>query len=184
MEGLLRQEEDPFFILKFGGYGITTAASKSLTADRSWLPQDATVFFRPGADADPKAKTPITNDLRILVLRVEFISPAADTPKVIMCCLHHIQPKRELKNFEDYLATFSYGGNKVFARRAERVVDYEDSYSILKGQLIEHDLFAIRDSDAVVNMLVKPILEVYRSHRYSPGESGSMPSRPRPTSDH
>ena len=169
VEGLLKHDEvSPFAIITSSGYAITTAASKSLTMYRPWLPHDATVFFRPITSSTPvqsKAKTPISLGLNMLVLRVEFVSAAADRPQVLMACLHHVKMKRGAQYFEDLNSTFAYGGGIIFARRAEGVVDYEDAACIIKGRLIQADLFAIENSDAIVTRLVQPILEIYRSRR-------------------
>lgn len=84
-------------------------------------------------------------------------------PYVLAGVIYDISVKAVAKpftKFEQVLSYFETFERKVF--KDYGAIDYEDSYLRFKGQLEKTNLFDIKDSQDVMEMIVKPCLDSYR----------------------
>jgi hypothetical protein len=167
IEGLLSEEEEKFIIGKPAGYGVSTRKSTSLETSNVgfWLTRKLAVFFVPEEKAESKGGqtvTKIDDDLKVLYLRIVLNDEKIGEPAVYSGVLYSIQRKQAHwpKKFEDVMGHLEYNDHKVF-KNPEKI-DFEDAYIKIRGELVKNDLFDINDSEAIVNRIIKPSLELYR----------------------
>lgn len=166
VEGQLLQEKEVFLIGRPSGYGVTTRTSTGLDPVNveMWFPQDLTVFFVPESATETRrgqTYTPFDESLRVLLLRVELHGKHLDEPRVISGCISRVRSKKQkAKKFEKLMWIFAYKGRRVFETLPQ--LSYDDSYCSLEGQLSERPLYSIKSADHVQNLLVGPMVELYR----------------------
>ena len=57
---------------------------------------------------------------------------------------------------------FEYDANIIFQNPEQ--IEYEDSNIALKGELVKNNLFDINNTEAILEKIVKPSLELYREY--------------------
>jgi len=165
IEGIL--SEEGFIIGKPGGYGITAKRSSGLesTNVNFWLMRKFSVFFVPKERTDTKGgqvETYIDDSLKVLYLRFVLNDRDIKEPMIYSGIFHNISVKPQakwVKKFENLMGHFEYNDNKIF-QNVERI-SYEDNTVKLQGKLIGNNLFDINDSEAIVNKIVRPLLDLY-----------------------
>lgn len=163
VEGILQLEEEQFVICRPSGYAVTTRTSTGLEPINVelWQPKAFTVCFCP-SDKTKMEKgqtfTAITDDLKLLFVDIELYGKQLDGPTVLAGCLRNISLKKESKKFEHLMAwLFSYNRGKVFS-----TTPYEDKSVSYNANFIKKRLFSIKDSEAVKDALVDPMLKIFR----------------------
>ena len=162
VEGMLQLEEEQFVICRPSGYAVTTRTSTGLEPSNVelWLPRAFTVCFCPSDKTKMEkgqTNTPITDDLKLLVMDIALKGKQVDSPTILAGCLSNISPKKEYEKFERFMYAFSYNRGKAFS-----ATSYEDSYVSFSAQYIKRRLFSIKDSDAVKKELVDPMIKMFR----------------------
>ncbi|MFC1896560.1 hypothetical protein ACFL0Q_07885 [Thermodesulfobacteriota bacterium] len=167
VEGILHDEEERFVIGRPAGYGITSARSTGLESNSvmQWLMRKLIVFFVP----EDKTKvergqtiTMIDNNLRVIILRIVFNDKNINEPVIYPGVLYKIEKKQQTKwtKFEHAMGHIEYNGDKIFKDISE--IKFEDAYMKLQGKLKKERLFDIKDSDSIVDIIIKPTLALYR----------------------
>lgn len=163
IEGIL--SEKGFVIGKPRGYQISTRYSMGLESNlvNLWLLRKFGVFFCEKEKTTEKrgaTRTEIDDDLKILYLRITLNDKEFTKPAVDVWVLYNIQGKANwVKKFEDLMGYFEYNEQKIFKDIQE--IKYEDKTVRLRGKGLRKYLFEINDSDAVLNKIIKPWLELY-----------------------
>lgn len=168
VEGIL--SEEGFVIGKPGGYGITAKRSSGLesTNVNLWLMRKFSVFFVPKERTDTKGgqvETYIHDNLKVLYLRFVLNDKDIKEPMVYSGVLHSVTVKPQAKwvrKFENLMGHLEYNDNKIF-QDIERI-HYEDNTVKLQGKLAKNNLFDINDSEAIVDRIVRPLLDLYSKH--------------------
>ena len=60
------------------------------------------------------------------------------------------------------MGRLEYNDDKIF-KNVEKI-NYEDAYIKLEGELLKNNLFAINDSESILEKIVKPSLELFRKY--------------------
>lgn len=163
IEGLLNEEG--FVIGKPRGYQISTRYSMGLESNlvNLWLLRKFGVFFcekEKTAEKRGATQTKIDDGLKILYLRITLNDKEVAKPAVNAWVLYDIQGKPDwVKKFEDLMGHFEYNEKNIFKDAQE--IDYEDRNVRLQGRLIKNNLFDINDSEAILNKIINPWLELY-----------------------
>ena len=166
IEGLLYEEDEHFVIGKPSGYSVSSRSSTGLESHyiNYWLMRSLSVFFVEEDKTKYQKGQTITNlsqDPRVIYLRVIFEDPDIDQPKLQIGVLTDIIAHREVtKKFEQLMAHFTYVERRVFGNLPD--VNYEDRYISMKGLLNSLNLFEINSSEAIIDKVIKPTLELYR----------------------
>jgi hypothetical protein len=168
--GILNEEEEKFVIGKPGGYGISTTSSRGLEVNyvRLWLLKKFSVFFVPEEKTALKGGTTFTKmdkDLKVLYLKIVLNYKNIKEPAVYFGVLYNIQKKPEAKmitKFERVMGILEYNDYKVFKDVGK--INYENIYIKVQGELMKKNLFDINDSNAIVEKIIKPSLELYRKY--------------------
>jgi len=166
--GILREEDERFIIGRPAGYSITTRSSTGLEPAnvKLWVLRKFAVFFVPEDVTNQErgqTKTTIDKDLRVLYLRILLNDKTIKEPVIYSGVLRSIEKTRQVKwpeKFEHIMGHIEYNDDKVF--KDTEKVNYKDAYIELQGELIKNNLFEINDSEAILNRLIKPSLELYR----------------------
>ncbi len=165
-EGLLQQEAEQFVICRPGGYQMTTYTSRGLEPVNveNWLPKSVLATFCPDNMTRLHTGYTITDftpALKILVLSIEFAGKDITEPNVIAGCIWNIESnKSTFTKWEHLLFEFSNNRRKVFVTPSD--IDYEDIYCSFRGKFIRLPLFSVTDSEDVYELIVKPVLKIYR----------------------
>jgi len=170
IEGILHEEEEKFIIGRPGGYHITTRSSTGLESAgvNLWLLRKLAVFFLPEDKTERKGGQTITKmdeNLKVLYVRIVLNDRNIDQPTIYSGALYKIQKKLQAKwmvKFENMMGHFEYNDDKIF-KNVERI-NYEDAYIKLQGKLVKNNLFEIKDSETILNRIIKPSLELYRKY--------------------
>jgi hypothetical protein len=167
VEGLLQSEDEQFIIGRPSGYGVTTRTSTGLEPVNVelWVPKAFTVFFVPlektGKIEKGQTSTPITDDLKLLILDIELHGKNVDAPRALIGCISKIKCKKlSHKKFEQLMWEFAYNRKKIYSTIPK--VEYEDSNLSFKGRFLEKALLSINNSNDVLNKLVTPMLKLFR----------------------
>ncbi len=170
VEGILHDEEEKFIIGRPAGYSITSARSTGLESNNvmQWLIRKLSIFFVP----EDKTKvergqtiTMIDKNLKVIFLRIVFNDKKINEPIIYPGVLYNIEKKPQakwVKKFENLMGHIEYNGDKIFKNISEIV--FEDAYMKLQGKLKKKNLFEIDDSDSIVELIIKPSLELYRKY--------------------
>lgn len=166
IEGLLQHEAEEFVIGRPSGYGVTSRTSTGLEPVNVeiWLPKTFTVFFCPRDMTQTvrgQTVTPFSDDLKLVLLHIELVRKHLNSPRILGGCIWNIRRKRpsQHKKFEQLMWEFAYNPGKIFASLPN--VSYDDSYIAFDGKFIEKSLFSIKNSGAVMEEIVVPILAIY-----------------------
>jgi hypothetical protein len=167
IEGILQQEEEPFFIGRPSGYQVTTRTSSGLEPINVeyWQPRTLTVFF--GTEKDTISdggvtKTIFHNLLKLLVVHIELLGKNQTAPRIICGCLKGFTCKRpeKIKKIEHVFAKFAYYPQKIFGSLPK--VSYTDADCSFEGTFFDEPLFSINNSEDVMKKLVQRMLRLYR----------------------
>ena len=171
IEGILLEEEEKFIIGRpGGGYAITGRRSMGLESAsvNLWLLRKFAVFFVPEDKTEVKGGqviTKIDEDLRLFYLRIVLNDKDINEPAVYSGVLYNIDTQPEAKGitrFEHIMAHLEYNDEKIFKNVGK--ISYEDARIKLQGELIKNSLFEINDSEAILEKIIKPSLELYRKY--------------------
>jgi hypothetical protein len=169
VEGILYEEEEKFIIGRPSGYGISSARSSGLESSNvtQWLMRKFSVFFVP----EDKTKlergqtiTKIDENLKVLFFRIVLNNKDIKEPKIFSGILYNIKKKPQVKwnKIENAMGHIEYHGDKIFKNIKD--IDFEDGYIKFQGKFDEINLFKINDSESILRKIIKPSLELYRSH--------------------
>ena len=169
IEGLLAEEEENFIIGRSGGYAITARSSSKLESTNVslWPLRMLSVFFVPRDLTKKSGGQTITrfNDgLKVIHLRITLDEKDIDQPYIRIGVIHDIVADKEKKypsKFEQISTIIKYNHIKVYAGGNE--VDYEDRYAKFKGKYLRVNLYDINSSDDIVEKVLSPTLELFRS---------------------
>ena len=169
VEGLLREEDEKFIIGRPSGYAVTCRSSTGLETGNvnQWLMRKFSVCFIP-EDLTKTEKgqtfTDITSNLKVIYMRFTLTGKEIDEPEIQFGVLHSVEKKpnaKWLKKFEHLMGHLEYNSEKIFNKTPN--VDYSDAYVSVKGRLHKSHLFDIKDSETIVEKIIKPCLKIYRS---------------------
>jgi hypothetical protein len=167
IEGLLYEEEERFVIGRPSGYHVSFRMSSGLETNnvKLWSPKKFGVFFVPEEETKLKGGqtfTPMRDDLKLIYLRVLFNNSKEKVPTIFSGVLYDIWKKRsdKINKFEYLMGPIQYKDDRIFANG--KTVAYEDTSLRLKGTFLKNDLFDMTDSQALVDKIVKPTLDLYR----------------------
>jgi hypothetical protein len=167
IEGLFAEEDERFIIGRTGGYQIVSRNSAGLESSNVsiWPLRKLSVFFVPEERtkiSGGTTKTLFDEQLRIIHLRVVLDEKEIVEPYIKMGVFYDFQVLRDsrLGKLENLMGHLEYNEKKTYKR--EETVDYEDSYIKFSGKLVHVNLFDINSSEDIVNLLLAPILKIYR----------------------
>jgi hypothetical protein len=165
VESILNDEEEEFVIGKPGGYGVTNRGSCGLESNyvKQWLMRKFAVFFVPKEYTEKKGDqviTPITDNLKILYLRISLQDDSEKEPKICVGSVFDIHSKKGWEKFEQFMGHIEYYEHKIF--RNGSPVSYDDSYISIKTEFIKKDLFDITDNELINSRIIQPALNIYR----------------------
>jgi len=167
IEGLLAEEQEEFQIGRPGGYQVTTRKSSSLDASnvKLWSLNMMSVFFAPKEHIRRTGGTTTTrfvDGLKIIYMRIVVDEPNIEEPYIDIGILYDIRGKgkstvnkvEHLMNHIEYrYQNILFGGKQV---------DYEDGFARFRGQFFRVNLFDINNSEEIQNVLLEPVLALYR----------------------
>ncbi len=102
----------------------------------------------------------------MVYLRVILRDEKLAEPTVYAGALYNIQKAPDTgwpTKFEQAMQHIEYNDEKIFKGDLRRL-EYRDSKIMLRGDLLSMPLFDINDSEAIVEKLVKPCLELHKQH--------------------
>ena len=168
IEGILKVKEEGFILGKPRGRQVVSISSYGLDP-RSvdmWPLRKLSVFFVPKemTKGGSKTTTSFEKGLKVIYIRVVLDGDNGENfkePYVLAGVLYDMVTKpNSFIKFEQVLAHFESCERKVFGSCQAMV--YEDSYIRVKGQLEKVNLFDIKDSQDVIDMIVEPCLDSFR----------------------
>jgi hypothetical protein len=167
IEGLLAEEEESFIIGRTGGYQITTRSSSGLEPANVnyWSLKKMSVFFvskELSKYTGALTQTPLTNELKVIYLRIVVDERDIPEPYINVGVLWNINSKSNAKisKFEHIMAHIEYRENKVF--NDQETLDYEDGLLQFKKKLFKVGLYEINSTEDILRLLVTPTLKIYR----------------------
>lgn len=169
--GILKDEEENFIIGKPTGFQISSTASSGLEPNnvKSWLLKKFSVFFVDNKKTDLRGGVTVTNisdDLKVLYLKIILHGKNIREPMIYSGVLYEINRENDssekYKKFEQFMGYMESNDSKIF--RDIKRIDYKDRNIKVKGELNQNKLFEIKDSDTVVDKIIKPALELYRKY--------------------
>jgi hypothetical protein len=168
IEGLLYEEEERFVIGRPSGYHVSFRMSSGLETNnvKLWLPKKFGVFFVPEEETKLKGGqtfTPMRDDLKLIYLRVLFNDSKEKVPTIFSGILYGIwkRPSDKINKFEYLMGPIQQKDDRIFANG--NMVSYEDPSIRLKGRFLKNDLFEMTNSQALVDKIVNPTLNLYRN---------------------
>ncbi|MEE4600620.1 MAG: hypothetical protein V2J65_05025 [Desulfobacteraceae bacterium] len=168
IEGILSEEEERFVIGRPGGYHISARSSSGLEANnvKLWMPKKFGIFFVP----EEKTKlnggqtfTNISDDLKLIYLRVVLNDSKAAVPVIYSGIIWDMWKKQsdKINKFEYLMQPIQQKDDRIFANG--ETVSYEDPSLRLKGRFLRNNLFEMTNSQALVDKIVNPTLDLYRN---------------------
>ena len=170
VEGLLAEKPEKFIIGRSGGYAISARSSSGLETNNVylWPLRKFSVFFVPEDYTAIKGGQTITrfvDNLKVIYLRIILDDKDLTEPLVYSGVLYDFKRKdpngKWPVKFEQLIAHFEYNESKVFQRI--NPLEFEDSYLTLKGELSTMPLYKITNSQQIVENIITPSLEIFRS---------------------
>jgi hypothetical protein len=169
LEGQLAEEGEHFILARSGGYAVTARSSLGLepVAVNFWPLRKFAAMFVPKemtTTEGGQTKTPFKKDIVVLYLRVILDEKNISEPYVYFGILYNFEKKSEPKawpvKIENILASLEYNETKVFINIKN--LEYDYSTFGFKGNLFRVNLYDIKSSDDIQNLLVKPALIMFR----------------------
>jgi len=167
LEGLFAEEEENFIIGRPSGYAINTRSSVGLERNnvRLWLLRKFAVFFIPEEFTRKRGGmtiTSINDNLKVIYIRFILNNNDIKEPQIYTGVLDNIEIKKDdWSKFEKLMGHFEYCDDKLFQNIFK--LDYEDSYCKIQGRLIKNNLYDINNSEAIMEKIVVPTLDLYRN---------------------
>ena len=167
-EAIYSEEPEEFVIGKPGGYAISIRNSKGLDTVNVdlWLYKKFSVFFVPKENTEVKGgqqSTKITDDLKVIYMRVVLQDRSVTEPTVFSGVLYNIKDKGKanwLTKFEHCMGHLEYYDEKLL--KTPENIKYDDAYVSFSGKLLNISLFDINSSEAIREKIVLPTLELFR----------------------
>lgn len=167
-EAIYSEEPEEFVIGKPGGYAISIRNSKGLDTLNVdlWLYKKFAVFFVPKENTEIKGgqqSTKITDDLKVIYMRVVLQDRSVTEPTVFSGVLYNIKDKGKanwLTKFEHCMGHLEYYDEKLL--KTPENIKYDDAYVSFSGKLLNISLFDINSSEAIREKIVLPTLELFR----------------------
>lgn len=166
MEGMVREEEEKFIIVRPSGYHVSTRTSTGLEPIyvENWLPKVFAVSFVPEEMTKIQAGQSITKleeDPKLLLIYIEVMGRELTQPKITFGTVYNIKSKRkQYYKFEHFMTSFIYSGKKIFQNISN--INYEDTYFSFKGKFKQINLFSIENSNDIRKKIVEPIIKLFR----------------------
>jgi hypothetical protein len=168
IEGILYEEEERFVIGRPSGYHVSFRMSWGLETNnvKMWFPKKFGVFFVPEEETKLKggqSYTLMRDGLKLIYLRVLFNDTEEDVPTIFSGVLYDIWKRQsdKINKFEYLMGPIQHKDNRIFANG--ETVSYEDPAFRLKGKFVKNDLFEMTNSQALVDKIVNPTLDLYRN---------------------
>ncbi|MCB2168570.1 MAG: hypothetical protein KQI78_12985 [Deltaproteobacteria bacterium] len=168
IEGILYEEEERFVIGRPSGYHVSFRTSLGLETNnvKFWFPKKFGVFFVPEEETKLKGGqtfTPVRDDLKLIYLKVLFNDSKERVPTIFSGVLYDIWKRQSDKThkFEHLMGPIQYKDDRIFANG--EAVSYEDPTLRLKGKFLKNHLFEMTNSQALVEKIVNPTLDLYRN---------------------
>ena len=168
IEGILYDEAEKFVIGRPGGYSVSTRSSVGLETSsvKLWLYRKFGVFFIPEEETKLQGGVTITklhDKLKLVYLRIVLNGSNEISPKIYSGVLFNIQIKQQdkVKKFEHLMSQIQWKDDRIFTNSEN--LDYEDPSIKLKGKFVKNNLFDLHDSNALVDKIVHPTLDLYRN---------------------
>jgi hypothetical protein len=166
IEGILYDEIEKFVIGRPRGYQVSAKSSAGLETKnvKLWLFRKFGVFFVPESETKIIKRgttTKLHNDLELIYLRIVLNDPKEITPSIYSGVIYNIWAKESDKKFERLMSTIQDKDEKIFKNPENP--DYEDPLIKLKGKFVKNNLFDMQDSNALVDKIVNPTLDLYRN---------------------
>ncbi len=168
VEGILYDEPEKFVIGRPNGYHVSVKTSSGLETNnvKSWLIKKFGVFFVPEEETKTiggQTITKIRNDLKLIYLRIILNDQKDITPSIYSGVIYDIWKKESDKvhKFEYLMTPIQQKDEKIFINPEN--LNYEDPLLRLKGKFVKNNLFDMQDSNALVEKIVNPTLDLYRN---------------------
>lgn len=168
IEGILYDEAEKFVIGRSNGYSISVKMSSSLETNyvKSWLYRKFGVFFVPEEETKLQGgvtTTKLHDELKLIYLRIVLNDSNEIIPSIYSGIIYDIWKKKsdKINKFENLMSSLQVKDEKIFKNPENP--DYEDPSLKLKGKFVKNNLFDMRDSNSLVEKIVNPTLELYRS---------------------
>ena len=166
IEGLLYEEDERFIIGRPSGYSVSSRRSTGLDPQLIifWMMRSLSVFFVEEEKTTSQKGQTITNlsDYpKVIYLRVVFDDTDLDQPSLQIGVLSDIKGvHKSIQKFEHLMGQITYSEWRIFGNLPK--VDYQDNYAMIKGHLNSHNLFDINSSEDIQEIVIKPVLKLYR----------------------
>jgi len=169
VEGLLREGDPPFIILRPSGYMVSARSSNGLDpfSVNLWLVRKLAVAFGPEESTTVikgQTYTKIQPGTRIIYLRIILSDKEIRKPTVYWGVLYDFYkknpPDKWPKKIEQLLQHFEYRESKFFSKPGAD--NFEDAYVRFKGTLRSTPLYEINSSEMLNDKIVQPVLEFFR----------------------
>lgn len=166
IEGILKQEEEDFQILRPGGYAISTARSGGLESAsvEQWLTRKGVVLFAAKSDTELKRGQTITRftpNVKLIIIRFVLYDRDLGEPEIWAGVVSDIVNKKDYSKFEHYVWKFAYYDRKLFQNPGESA--YEDNDFAIKLNLLKKLLYSIGSTEDIQREIITPVLTMYRS---------------------
>lgn len=165
IEGILKQEEEDFQILRPAGYAISTARSVGLESAsvEQWLTKKGVVLFAAKSDIELKRGqtiTKLTPNTKLIIIRFVLYDRDLGEPEVWAGVVSDIVNKKDYSKFEYYVWKFAYYDKKLFQNPGESA--YEDNDFAIKLNLFKAPLYSISNTEDIQRKIITPVLTLYR----------------------
>ena len=168
IEGILYDEQEKFIIGRPAGYQISVKTSSGLETNnvKLWLFRKFGVFFVPEEETKivgGQTFTLMRKDLKLIYLRIVLNNSREIEPKIYSGVIFDIWKKESEKvnKFEHLMGQIQYKDEKIFMDTEN--LNYEDPAIKVKGQFIKNNLFDMHNSQALVDKIINPTLDIYRN---------------------
>lgn len=165
IEGILKEENETFTIIRPSGYGVTVRSSTGLESSNvaQWLNKNFTVFFCSESFTNlnkGQTETNFSENLKLLVVHIDIVSRDIEQPRIIFGTIKDIKPKKGQKKFENLVWEFASNDDKIFRSYTDN--KYEDGYCSFQGDFNYDNLYSITDNSNIIEKIIKPMLKRYR----------------------
>lgn len=101
--------------------------------------------------------------MKLIYLRIVLNDSNEIIPSIYSGIIYDIWKKKsdKINKFENLMSSLQVKDEKIFKNPENP--DYEDPSLKLKGKFVKNNLFDMRDSNSLVEKIVNPTLELYRS---------------------
>jgi hypothetical protein len=168
IEGILYDEQEKFVIGRPAGYHVSVKSSSGLETHnvKLWLFRKFGVFFVPEEETKKVGGQTITlmhKDLKLIYLRIVLNDSKVVEPNIYSGVIFDIWRKESEKvnKFEHLMGHIQYKDEKIFMDTEN--INYEDPAIKIKGHFIKNNLFDMHNSQALVDKIINPTLDLYRS---------------------